>query len=114
MRRLWDKFKLPHFLIFETQEPVMVKPPDLINEGQWIEWRSSLNEMKSQEPPDEEYICRATIQDRVVAFHNFLHLFPFFMFFFLAVHNSPIGDLVPWSVPWLGTTNNQSLHNTTE
>ena len=34
--------------------------------------------MKSQEPPDEEYICRATIQDRVVAFHNFLHLFPFF------------------------------------
>ena len=49
MRRLWDKFKLPHFLIFETQEPVMVKPPDLINEGQWID--GGLYWMKSQEPP---------------------------------------------------------------
>ena len=29
---------------------------------------------------------------------------------FLAVQNSSIGDLVPWS----GTTNNQSLHNITE
>ena len=27
---------------------------------------------------------------------------------FFAVQNSSIGDLVPWSVPWLGTTNNQS------
>ena len=33
------------------------------------------------------------------------HSFPF-----LAVQNSSIGYLVPWS----GTTNNQSLHNTTE
>ena len=33
---------------------------------------------------------------------------------FLAVHNSSIGDLVPWLVCWSGTTNNQSLHNTTE
>ena len=34
--------------------------------------------------------------------------FPYF--WFLAVHNSSKGDLVPLS----GTTNNQSLHNTTE
>ena len=37
---------------------------------------------------------------------------------FLAVQNSSIGDLVPWLVGWLVgwsvTTNNQSLHNTTE
>ena len=33
---------------------------------------------------------------------------------FLAVHNSSIGDLVCPLVGWLGTTNNQSLHNTTE
>ena len=33
---------------------------------------------------------------------------------FLAVQNSSIGDLVPWSVCLSGTTNNQSLHNTTE
>ena len=32
----------------------------------------------------------------------------------LAVQNSSIGDLVRLSVPWLGTTNNQSLHNITE
>ena len=30
----------------------------------------------------------------------------------LAVHYSSIGDLVPWSVGRMGTTNNQSLHNT--
>ena len=34
--------------------------------------------------------------------------------FFLAVQNSSIGDLVPCSLGPLGTTNNQSLHNTTE
>ena len=33
---------------------------------------------------------------------------------FLAVHNSSIGDLVPCSVCLSVTTNNQSLHNTTE
>ena len=37
---------------------------------------------------------------------------------FLAVQNSSWGDLVrlsvPWLVGWSGTTNNQSLHNTTE
>ena len=33
---------------------------------------------------------------------------------FLAVHNSSIGDLVPCLVGPLGTTNNQSLQNTTE
>ena len=36
----------------------------------------------------------------------------------LAVQNSSIGDLVPWLVGWSVcssvTTNNQSLHNTTE
>ena len=32
------------------------------------------------------------------------------LFIFLAVQNSSIGLIVPWS----GTTNNQSLHNTTE
>ena len=32
----------------------------------------------------------------------------------LAVQNSSIGDLVPWSDRWSGTTNHQSLHNTTE
>ena len=44
-------------------------------------------------------------------------LFLFFWFvcyIFLAVQNSSIGDLVPWSVCLSGTTNNQSLHNTTE
>ena len=33
---------------------------------------------------------------------------------FLAVQNSPIGDLVPWSIVLSDSTNNQSLHNTTE
>ena len=33
---------------------------------------------------------------------------------FLAVQNSSIGDLVPWLVRWLGTTNNQRVHNSTE
>ena len=33
---------------------------------------------------------------------------------FLAVQNTSIGDLVPWSLGWSVTTNNQSLHNTTE
>ena len=33
---------------------------------------------------------------------------------FLAVQNSSIGDLVPWSVPCSDSTNNQTFHNTTE
>ena len=33
---------------------------------------------------------------------------------FLAVQNSSIGDLVPWSVGWSDQTNDQSLHNITE
>ena len=33
---------------------------------------------------------------------------------YLAVQNSSIGDLVPWSVALSDTTNNQSLQNTTE
>ena len=33
---------------------------------------------------------------------------------FLAVQNSSIGLIVPWLVGLSGTTNNQSLHNTTE
>ena len=33
---------------------------------------------------------------------------------FLAVQNSSIGDLVPWLLALSDTTNNQSLHNTTE
>ena len=46
-----------------------------------------------------------------------LHLSPLYDVLdhtFLAVHNSSIGDLVPWSVGRSVTTNNQSLHNTTE
>ena len=36
------------------------------------------------------------------------------LFAFLAVQNSSIGDLVPCLLAWSDTTNNQSLHNTTE
>ena len=38
----------------------------------------------------------------------------YFSNMFLAVQNSSIGDLVPWSVCWSGTTNNQGLQNITE
>ena len=48
----------------------------------------------------------------------FTQIFSFFLFLFLAVQNSSIGDLVPCLLGLLvglsGTANNQSLHNTTE
>ena len=59
---------------------------------------------------------RYTLQGQVESGGTWTSLKPKFQacIHFLAVHNSLIGDLAPWSVALSDTTNNQRVLNTTE
>ena len=67
--------------------------------------------MERKEGGEEEERGRG-LGKKVTILNKDLICFCIFKLKLLAVHYSSIGDLVPWSVGRLGTTNNQSLHIT--
>ena len=98
--------KLQHFLIFETQESVKVKPPDLINEGQWID--GGLYWMKSQEPPfSVSPSCPwrrvdAELPSRAESWHFIIFCISSFFYVFLIISFSFSKILSVWLELWSG------------
>ena len=107
MQRLWDKFKLPHFLIFWDTRTSHGKASRPYKWRAVDRWRPLLNEI-TRTPLFSLPImsltksrCRATIQGRVVAFHNFLYIFLFFdVFLIISFSFSKI--LSVWLELWSG------------
>ena len=85
-----------------------------------VAWSWSQANAMSESPFHWKWRCSAKTTCSILLHTAGLVLVPFFCnhyietSWFLAVQNSSIGYLVCPSVPWSGTTNNQSLHNTTE